>query len=483
MIIVTEYSSYEYQLKRLCNIFYPWEKHSLSPVAEGDNFLKITTSELEDIITVDLLLSKPSGSYSYSGSTRKSSTTLTHQLIIAYHIFKHLSAVTGINPPWGMLTGVRPVNMLGGFVEEGGFDYASKEMMENRLVHPEKYTLAKEIYHTQEKILSYNTDKSFSLYIGIPFCPSRCSYCSFVSHAIHRTGKLVAPYVKLLAEEIAQTGAVAKELGLSLLTVYIGGGTPTTLSPEELEIIMSAVRDNFDMTGCREYTVEAGRADTITLEKLQTIYSMGANRISINPQSFNPDVLKAVGRKHSPEDVVEKYHLARQVGFTNINMDVIAGLPMEDFQSFKNTIERISELSPENVTVHTLSLKRSSDMTEEEMAELTKQSQLVSQMVEFSSSYLRDNCYLPYYIYRQQSTLSNLENTGYCKSGYEGLYNVYMMEEIHTVLSCGAGAGSKIKPSKDVIKRVFNHKYPYEYIDRFEDILAKKQQIKAIYLG
>ncbi len=483
MIIVTEYTKYEYELKRLCNLFFPWEKHSLSPTPpQNGDYLTLSEITGEDMIVFNFTLSLRGNFYPYTAtSPLPHPEHMNHKLILSSHIYKLLKQATGINPKWGILTGVRPISLYSKFYEIGGDELAMTELVQNRLVAKEKYDLAAKAYELQKGILAKNTPKSFSLYIGIPFCPTRCSYCSFVSHSISSAKELIQPYVERLISEIEYTGKMADKIGLKLLSVYIGGGTPTSISASQLNRIMRAVSENFDLSGCMEYTVEAGRPDTVDAEKFTVIRENNASRISINPQSFNDEVLKAIGRNHSAEDIIEKFELARKCGLKNINMDIIAGLPKDDIKSFTNTMQTAINLAPENITVHTLSLKKASFLGEGEAEEIIKSGELAAEMVQYSQRALAENCYLPYYIYRQQNTVGNLENTGYTRIGYEGLYNVYMMEECHTILSCGAGAGSKLLPSEGVIKRVFNHKYPYEYVNNFDEVMEKKRQIERIY--
>jgi oxygen-independent coproporphyrinogen-3 oxidase len=291
----------------------------------------------------------------------------------------------------------------------------------------------------------------------------------------------VPDYVKKLCEEIAITAEIADKLGLVPDTVYIGGGTPTSLEAEQLFKIMETAAKNFNLSGVREYTVEAGRADTVTEEKLIAIKSAGATRISINPQTMNDDVLKAIGRRHTFRQFLDSYALARNLGFSNINMDLIAGLPTDTLESFKTSVDKAIELNPESITVHTLTLKRSSNLFGD--FEKVKDNP-VGKMVSYSQKALKNAGYRPYYLYRQKNTLDNLENAGYAKKGYESLYNIFIMEEIQTILAVGAGASTKlVNLSKGNIKRVYNYKFPYEYIGRFNMLMERKQEIIDFFEG
>jgi oxygen-independent coproporphyrinogen-3 oxidase len=319
--------------------------------------------------------------------------------------------------------------------------------------------------------------------VSIPFCPTRCSYCSFVSHSIgtENARKLVPQYVEKLCEEIQFTAKKAKENGLVLTTVYWGGGTPTTLDADQLDKVLTAIEDNFDLSKCQEYTVEAGRPDTITQEKLHILKKHGVNRISINPQTFNDDVLKEIGRKHTTALTVEKYNLAREIGFDSINMDLIAGLPTDTFESFKNSVDKAIESGADNITVHTLALKRSSEIvTENEKDSVNAEN--IEQMLDYSIEALTKAGYKPYYMYRQSKALGNFENVGWCKEGKECVYNILMMEEYQHILSVGAGSVTKLlSPNIEKIERIFNYKFPFEYISRFSSLIEKKEDIGRFF--
>ena len=398
-------------------------------------------------------------------------------------LFLLLCKATGRRPAWGMLTGVRPVRLVHDMRRAGKAQEEIESFFRDKyFADGEKYKLAVRTADNQAPVLALNTPRSYSLYISIPFCPSRCLYCSFVSHSIEKTYKLMDQYIDCLCQEIAHTAEVARKAGLKLRTVYFGGGTPTSITAEQLKRLTDCVAEHFDLSQVWEYTIEAGRPDTITREKLQVIREAGVTRISINPQTFNDDVLRFVGRKHPAQAVVDCYEMARELGFDNINMDIIAGLPTDTLDSFRHTVERLLELAPENITVHTLSVKRSADLSGEKAVDLSSLTGDVTEMVDYAQHRLMENGYEPYYLYRQRNILDNLENTGYCKPGKEGLYNVYIMDETHTILACGAGGVSKLRdPQGEDIKRLFNFKYPYEYINRFEEILQRKDETLAFY--
>ena len=397
---------------------------------------------------------------------------------LLYHL---LVKLLGFTQKWGLITGVRPVKLLRRLGREQGIEAAQKYFREKLLVGEEKLSLCTKTLSMEDKILSLSTPCSFSLYVSIPFCPTRCDYCSFVSQTVVRAKKLIPEYVERLCEEIRYTGEIARELGLQLETVYFGGGTPTTLTPEQLARLLSTVEESFDLSHLREYTVEAGRPDTVTPQKFAVLHSAGVTRVSINPQTLQQSVLDAIGRRHTVEQFYDAFAMARKAGFTNINTDLIVGLPGDDFAGFADTLERILALSPESVTVHTLSMKRASNIMLQHRADYRVQDDAV-RMVQLSAEALPKAGYQPYYLYRQSRTVGNQENVGWAKPGYEGLYNVYIMDETHTILACGAGGVSKLKkPGTDYLERIFNYKFPYEYNTGLEEMLARKQAVPEFY--
>lgn len=397
---------------------------------------------------------------------------------IAITLYHMLVKMTGYEPKWGILTGVRPSKLMRRLIDDCGKQKAVMYFEDKLFVSPEKTELCRGITEKQRNIISSVTKDGFSLYISIPFCPSRCLYCSFVSHSIEKTYKLIPKYVDLLCEEIKLTAEYAKRLGLKLQSVYFGGGTPTSLEAEQLDRLMKTINAGFDLSQCLEYTVEAGRPDTITQQKLETIKANGAGRISINTQTTNDEVLKLIGRKHTAEDYFRTMRLAKSVGINSINTDIIAGLPGDTLGSFKKTVEDVLNEHPESVTVHTLAIKRSSALNRLKLPHSSE----VGEMLDYAAARLAECGQHPYYMYRQSNMASNLENVGYCLDGHEGIYNVIMMEEVETVLSCGAGAVTKLKVfGEDKLERIFNFKFPYEYIDRYDEIVERKKNIVNFY--
>lgn len=469
---------FHYEMENLTRAFFPNDKISVvscEKLSGAPEAPFIFTEMTDDSIFVRVSIENFSKELS-------SGLSMDNELEMATLLYKLLSEYSGITLSWGLLTGVRPIKLLRKLREEMGEEDALSYFREKLLVSEEKTALAKVTCTNEEKVLGLSQDKSFSLYISIPFCPTRCSYCSFVSQSVEKAKHLIPKYVKLLISEIEETAVIAKNLGLKLETVYVGGGTPTSLEAEDLRSILTSVVQNFDMSSCREFTVEAGRPDTITEDKLRAILESGCDRLSVNPQTLSDSVLECIGRKHTVEDFMKSFELARKVGFKHINTDLIAGLPSDTPESFRKTIDGIMSLSPESVTVHTLSMKRSSSLTVENMKLLKEDADSASQMLTYAYSALSDNSYHPYYLYRQSRMVGNMENTGWSKDGFDGLYNVYIMDETHSILACGAGAVTKLRdPRNGNIERIFNFKYPYEYNERFEELSLRKKGIYTFY--
>ncbi|MCH5317084.1 MAG: coproporphyrinogen dehydrogenase HemZ [Eubacterium sp.] len=478
MIIIIKNHPYEYDVENISEIFFPYEKIK---VVEGDCDDTDPVTVITEIDGNELII-EASVYDRHKRLTQTADEKTDRQNALSVLLYNTLSEILDIKYPWGLLYGVRPARRMHALTDNFSENEAKRIFKEKYLVNDAKTNLTASVMHSENKIISLSKDNSFSLYVSIPFCPSRCSYCSFVSHSIENTKKLVEPYVELLIKEIEDTGRYAKELGLRLESVYFGGGTPTTLSANHLEAIFQAIERTFDLSTNREYTVEAGRPDTVTEEKLLALKAAGVSRISINPQTFNDEVLKLIGRRHSAEETLKAYDLAVKCGFDNINMDFITGLPGDSLESFKSSISKGIALGAKSITVHTLSLKSGAYMATRENAFDSSPKHLVADMVDFSNKALSESGYHPYYMYRQGKSLGNLENVGWCKEGYDCLYNVFMMDETHTVLAVGAGAVIKLKdPKSGKIQRIYNYKYPYEYIDRFDEILRRKHSIKAFY--
>lgn len=469
--------NFHFELENLTRLFFPNEKITVIRDFSEPQPPCIYT-EVSDKITISVNI----GSFNKSETAVKKLTDDDNELVSAQLLYKLLCDFTGLTQPWGILTGVRPVKLLRQLAEESNEEQAVKKFLNDFFVSNEKIALSRETEHNERKILELSRPESFSLYVGIPFCPSRCSYCSFVMASIERAEKLIEPYTKLLCEEIKRTAEIANKLGLRLETVYFGGGTPTTLSAEQLDTVLRTVNKCFDMSTCREFTVEAGRPDTIDIAKLFALKENKVDRISINPQTTNDDVLKTIGRKHTAQQFFDAFELARKCGFDNINTDLIAGLPTDTPESFKNSLDSIVRLNAECITVHTLCMKRASRLTTEGVTLDLKQARDAREMLAYTQNILGQNGYIPYYMYRQSRMVGNLENVGWSKKDFESLYNVYVMDETHTILACGSGGVTKLKRNNpDYLERIFNFKYPYEYIDRFDELIQRKSGIMQFY--
>ena len=481
MTLVIDGHSFHYEMENLCRLFCPQEKIEVVTEQREDRMLAYTGLKARpdgsSLLTVRLAIGDTVESSGELLSAGTGEEEIKRRMAVA--LWRMFAKKLGFRPKWGILTGVRPVKLYGRIASEHGDEAACAYFGEKLLVSPEKTKLARATWENEEKILSRSGPDSFSLYISIPFCPTRCSYCSFVSSSVEKTFRLIPRYVELLGEEIRQTAEIAKSLHLRLQSVYFGGGTPTVLSAEQLSDLIGTVRENFDLSECREFTVEAGRPDTVTIEKLAAMKIGGVTRISINPQTLNDEVLRAIGRKHTAAQTLSAFALAREHGFGNINMDLIAGLPKDTPESFRQTLGGVLRLAPESITVHTLALKRAARLNRE--GEPGK-AETAEEMLAFADEVLLQTGYRPYYLYRQSRMVGNLENTGWAKPGYESLYNVLIMEECQSVLACGAGAVTKLKdPCSDRIERVFNFKYPYEYIDRYAEMMSRKDRVKKFY--
>lgn len=469
--------NFHFELENLTRLFFPNEKITVIRDFSEPQPPYIYT-EVSDKITISVNI----GSFNKSETAVKKLTDDDNELVSAQLLYKLLCDFTGLTQPWGILTGVRPVKLLRRLAEESNEEQAVKKFEKDFFVSNEKIALSRETEHNEQKILELSKPESFSLYVGIPFCPSRCSYCSFVMASIERAEKLIEPYTKLLCEEIKRTAEIANKLGLRLETVYFGGGTPTTLSAEQLDMVLGTVNKSFDMSTCREFTVEAGRPDTIDIAKLFALKENKVDRISINPQTVNDEVLKTIGRKHTAQQFFDAFELARKCGFDNINTDLIAGLPTDTPESFKNSLDSIVRLNAECITVHTLCMKRASRLTTEGVTLDLQQARDAREMLAYTQNILGQNEYIPYYMYRQSRMVGNLENVGWSKKGFESLYNVYVMDETHTILACGSGGVTKLKRNNpDYLERIFNFKYPYEYIDRFDELIQRKSGIMQFY--
>ena len=382
-------------------------------------------------------------------------------------------ASLGYEPPWGALTGVRPVKLP----TRDRVDGMSRQQAEERLlryyrVSPRRAGLAMDCADASLKARASLAADEISLYIGIPFCPTRCAYCSFISADVKGSAKLIEPYLDALCREIEEAGGMLRREGRYVKTIYIGGGTPTTLSARQLERLMEQVRTSIDLSRCVEYTVEAGRPDTIAPEKLEVIRRLGGDRVSVNPQTMRDEVLRAMGRAHNAQAIRDAWEMVKQSGIPVTNMDLIAGLPRDDLAGFKASLDEVVAMAPANITVHTLALKKSAALFQ--ARPVLPEGDEVAAMLDYAWDTLSAHGYVPYYLYRQKYMSGALENVGWCKPGTENLYNICMMEELHTVLSLGAGGITKLTDGSGALTRLNNPKYAADYLGAFEKVLADK---------
>lgn len=472
---------YHYEAENLCRVFFPFDKViTLKNGEEGEEpqTRTVYTALRDGTEPYYIRIEDESGVTELSAARGEEDEYGLMALL-----FKALSQHTGKTPRWGMLTGIHPIKLLRQLAEKHGEEEAHRLFREKYFVSDEKAEIALRTLRTQTPVTLDVHENDYSLYISVPFCPTRCAYCSFVSQSVEKAKKQIPEYHALLMKEIEETAAIAKDLGLTLRSVYVGGGTPTTFNAPQLSEMIRTVRASFDMTQCDEFTVEAGRPDTIDRDKLTALLEGGVTRISINPQTLQDNVLENIGRRHTAQQTVDAFLLAREVGFTNINMDLIVGLPGDTYESFCDTIEKVLALDPENVTVHSLALKRSSFITQSgEVNQAHADALLADRMMAYAEQRLTEHGYDPYYLYRQSRMAGNLENTGWAKPGFVCAYNIFTMDETETVLACGAGGVSKLKdPYSEELSRIFNFKYSYEYISRYGEILERKGGVKEKY--
>ncbi|MEA4973824.1 MAG: coproporphyrinogen dehydrogenase HemZ [Candidatus Metalachnospira sp.] len=413
---------------------------------------------------------------SYEYKIGDSNNNKSAKYAIKAAVYYMLKNETGIYVPWGMMTGIRPAKRINTYMDEGmTADESAEKLIKLYEMTSSKAELAKTVALAEREILKKADSNGISLYIGIPFCPTRCLYCSFTSYPLDKYSSKVDGYIDALMKELKFLGEKAK--GKRLDSIYIGGGTPTSLTAEQLNRLMVGVGDIFDLNNLLEYTVEAGRPDTITPDKLKVIKVNGADRISINPQTMNDKTLKLIGRNHSVDDIKRVYYEAREAGHNNINMDLILGLPEEGEIEVTHTMEEIEKLAPENLTVHTLAIKRASKLRETlEDYDLAK-AMLMEKLIGISSEGAKGMGLSPYYMYKQKNMLGSFENVGYAKKGCESVYNIVIMEETQSIYAAGAGASTKLYDSASGrIERIFNVKNVDEYISRIDEMIGRKQK-------
>ena len=379
-------------------------------------------------------------------------------------------------PAWGALSGVRPTKITTKHMLGGGTAASADKLLEDvYFVTPERRELAIRCSESTVKAANLLSKGDLSLYIGIPFCPTRCSYCSFVSRTVGKRTELLEPYLQALMREMQLTGKLLESSGRKVRTIYIGGGTPTTLTASQMANLLDAVQASFDLSRCIEFTVEGGRPDTLNAEKLRTIRAHGADRMSINPQTMEDHVLRACGRPHTAADVIRAYREAEDAGFKAINMDLIAGLPADSCDGFRRSLDAVAALDPANITVHTLALKKGADLFEKR--ENLPTAQDVTQMVAYAGKTLSSLGYKPYYLYRQKYMSGSFENVGWSRDSLDCLYNIYMMEEVHSILSLGGGGMNKVNFPDGSLQRFHNPKFPEQYIEGIDSVLRQKEEL------
>ena len=414
--------------------------------------------------------------YPLSGTDYEREGQRRHALGLSF--FTAAKELLGIAPAWGSLTGVRPTKVALSLLKEGGRAYAERELADTYFVTPERIRLAMESTDAGIRAAAALEPNDISLYVGIPFCPTRCAYCSFVAQSVEKSFALVEPYLDALCEEVKAAGQLVRDLGLNVKSFYMGGGTPTTLSASQMDRLLTALEKNFDFAGLAELTIEAGRPDTIDPEKLRVLRDHGTTRVSINPQTMEDNVLAAIGRRHTADDIRRAMDEVKAAGFPHVNMDLIAGLPEDTPEGFARSLDEVLAMGADNITVHTLSLKKGSRIMLE--GSRIPSAEEVSAMLDYANPTLRKHGFAPYYLYRQKYMSGSFENVGWTKPGAEGLYNIYIMEELHSILSLGAGGSTKMVGVQD-ISRAFNAKYPTEYIERPEKWRANLNAFAAFY--
>ena len=469
----------------LMNLF-PGEKPVYEPIGPGeDNWAVITVDDAPGLCRVTVELSHQGKTASQHLDAPLSGTAFQQEgqrrHAIGRCFFLAARAVTGDTPPWGMLTGVRPDKPATWALAEGRAPEDVRAMLEQAyFVTPDRAALAVE---TGAAALAVSRDlapRDIAVYVGIPFCPTRCAYCSFVSQSVEKSFALVEPYVDALVAEIRAGGEMVRRAGLRVRSFYMGGGTPTTLTAGQMDRVLSAWEASFDRDGCREVTVEAGRPDTITADKLAVLQSHGVTRISVNPQTMEDHVLRAIGRRHTAAAIDEAMELVGRYHFPHVNMDLIAGLPADLPEGFCRSLDRCLDYGTDNVTVHTLALKKGSRILLEGLPVPGPED--VAAMLDYAAPTLRGRGYAPYYLYRQKYMSGSFENIGWSHPGAQCLYNIEIMSELCSILSFGAGGSTKmVVPGTNRIQRAFNPKYPKEYIERPEKCLANQAEFAAFY--
>ncbi|MBQ8591876.1 MAG: coproporphyrinogen dehydrogenase HemZ, partial [Lachnospiraceae bacterium] len=473
----TNKAQFEYDIHSLVKAFYPEQtvkvitpdtvirrNTSVTGDVEGETEEKIQLSFQEDAVSLVL----GDKEFTWDGQTEGK-----YKDAFKAFLYTSLCEHTGKKLPWGNLTGIRPTKIAMGMLEEGKEESEIRTFLQNtHFVSDEKVDLSIEIAKREKQLLSQiHYADGYSLYIGIPFCPTTCLYCSFTSYPICAWESRVGDYLTALEKEIDYVKEAYADKILD--SIYIGGGTPTTLTAEQLDRLLSKVRESFDFTEVKEFTVEAGRADSITRDKLRVMKKHGITRISVNPQTMKEETLKLIGRRHTVEQVKEAFVMAREEGFTNINMDLILGLPEETKADVNHTLEEVKKLHPDSITVHSLAIKRASKMSQWIIENGISTLHNTDETMKLAAKAAADMDMLPYYLYRQKNMSGNFENVGYAKEGNFGIYNILIMEEVQTIVALGAGSITKRVFPDGRIERCDNVKDVALYIEKIDEMIER----------
>ena len=476
-----------YAVEQSLLALFPGERPVYGPASPGDPaWAKIRLEQPSDsvcTVTVDLAFGGRTAHASRSGTLTGSDyeNEGRRRRLIGLCFFAAARDVTGKTPPWGSLTGVRPAKLAAQLLAQGKTHAeASRVLAETYFVSPPRRELALEAAEAGEAARQDLAPGDIAVYLGIPFCPTRCAYCSFVSSSVEKSFALVEPYLDALLTEVRAAGELVRTLGVRVRAFYMGGGTPTTLTAGQMDRLLSAFETSFDLSACTELTVEAGRPDTVTEEKLLVLRRHGITRVSVNPQTMQDRVLQAIGRRHTADDIRRAMEQVAGAGFEHVNMDLIAGLPADTPEGFRQSLDECLGFGADNLTIHTLSLKKGSAILTQNLP--LPPAEAVGEMLDYANPTLRKSGYTPYYLYRQKYMSGSFENVGWCLAGAENLYNIYMMEELCSILSMGAGGSTKmVDPAERRIVRAFNLKYPGEYIARPGKWQANHAAFSAFY--
>ena len=470
--LLLEDMTFEQDIRELLMAFYPEEKYIYT---NEDVFLSLFLSKKS--IEYHIKIKSEDNVLKFSSPLRETKFDTKNDL--KRNIYINLLKLGNKELPWGTLTGIRPTKIVMEMLENDmSLEDIKKHLKEVYLVSDKRIKLCTDTAKNEFNILKKIDYKNgYSLYIGIPFCPTRCLYCSFTSYSIAQWKKDTDTYVEALCKELLAVSKMYE--GKKLQTIYMGGGTPTSLEGYQLSKILNVVKKNFDLLNLLELTVEAGRPDSITREKLEALKDVGVDRISINPQTMQQKTLDLIGRHHTIEDIYESYKLARDVGFENINMDFIIGLNGETLEDVIDSFKKVRTFAPESVTIHSLALKRAARLNTENKREIMD-NDLILSMINTATDTCADLGLEPYYLYRQKNMAGNLENIGFSKPGKECLYNILIMEEKQTIIACGAGTSSKIVFGDDRIERIENVKDPKLYIERLDEMIMRKESMHGI---